>query len=188
MKARIAHMEAVKEQEQQDIEEKVRNHVAHALQAQFSSFASEMTAMFAQMMMAQQQSYSNNGNKRPADQIGRTEKIQHFESRVNPNVDAKRRDHKLTPTKNQSMNEEMDDNKWTTKQQLFKEMQMFNPTNEKPITPTQNGSVHHQEDADRHNSRESESEDNYINEQGSGNESKSMSSADTQVDDSTTSH
>ena len=85
------------------------------------------------------------------------------------------------------MNEEMDDNMWMTKQQLFKEMQMFNPTNEKPITPTQNGSVHHQEDADRHN-RESESEDNDINEQGSGNESKSMSSADTQVDDSTTSH
>ncbi len=54
LKETIAHMEQERNAERESIDDKVKQ-VAQALQAQFQSFAQEMTTMFAQMLRSQQQ-------------------------------------------------------------------------------------------------------------------------------------
>ncbi len=68
-KACLAQMEATgKAQEENEIDDGIQAQVNRVIQDQFTTFATEMTAMFAQMMLMHQQQTKNNTMKRHAEQ------------------------------------------------------------------------------------------------------------------------
>ena len=77
---------------------KVKQQVAQALQAQFQSFAQEMTTMFAQMLRSQQQHSPQYPTKQLASDINE-ESIEEVHIQPSGEESIKHRDNKKTPVK-----------------------------------------------------------------------------------------
>ena len=87
------------EKERKAMEEQVKQQVAQVLQEQLSVFTHQMTTMFAQMMILQQNDY--NRIKRSAIQM-QEEQTDEMDERFLQEDATKRRDHKATPEKTQA--------------------------------------------------------------------------------------
>lgn len=117
LKETIEKIENERVAERELIDDKVKQQVAQALQAQFQSFAQEMTSMFAQMLKSQQQN-PQNPTKRLASDINEDFKE---ENQIQPSGEdaIKRRDNKKTPVKQQHTSQQnSSEGEWHTPQYL----------------------------------------------------------------------
>ena len=122
---------------------KVKQQVAQALQAQFQSFAQEMTTMFAQMLRSQQQHSSQYPTKQLASDINE-ESIEEVHIQPSGEDSIKHRDNKKTPVKkHQKSQNNLGSEEWHTpqysqqiaSQQSWKKVQNPKSINLQGITP-----------------------------------------------------
>ena len=106
-----------RDEERELIDEKVKHQVTQALQAQFKSFALEMTSMFSQMMMRQHHN-PQNLTKRSASDIEKESTGENHTHRMREDT-TKRRDNKTTPVKQLQISQQNSGNgEWHTPQYL----------------------------------------------------------------------
>ena len=177
LKETIAHMEQERNAERESIDDKVKQQVAQALQAQFQSFAQEMTTMFAQMLRSQQQHSPQNPIKRQASDINEEFKE---EDHILPSGEdsIKRRDNKKTPVKkHHKSHNNPGSEEWHTPQYLQEIASQQSWTNS-PKSQINTSSRNHSLIDGISNNNGSESEDDDRDTDGSGNESINKSLED----------
>jgi hypothetical protein len=163
------------ENERRALEEQVKQQVAQVLQEQLSAFTQQMTEMFAQMVMLQQTN-DNNSTKRSAVQMHGENIPEIAQGKQQEDSSIKRRDHKRTPVKSPYSTGREKDNTWHTPDYLE---QIASQPAWPDTSTTYGGKTSRQMTLnDKGNSNiMSESEDEDIDTQGSGNESTPKSLA-----------
>ena len=110
LKQQLAQLKTETAKERKSIKEELKEQVAQALQEQLSAFTEQMTNMFAQMMIAQQN--DKHSTKRPAIYMQDDSALE-TQSDERTNI-LKRRDNKLTPGKISANKATKRDKMWQT--------------------------------------------------------------------------
>ena len=180
LKERLKKIEGAHAKEQATIEEKVQQQVLQVLQEQFRLFTQDMTTMFSQMMMSQQQS---NATKRRAEHLDdRSEADKSSHTKGNSIDGVKRWDNRRTPQKiGRSQSEYDDQHSGMTPKQLADQMynQSSSWNDDTPSTPTNGSRLVEggaRKDKGTLENSTSESVESDINEQGSGIKSTNKTS------------